>query len=203
MKLEGSDPPGATPLTDLSGLRQLQIRTRSDLHAAEAENIRGAFVRYLIDPASARRVPFDEAWMRRLHLEMFGTVWSWAGSYRRSATNIGIDPLGITVAMHELHGDLTAWRAAGLSVLEQSARLHHRAVQVHPFLNGNGCWARMVANIWLRRNGLGIVAWPEAGLGATSLIRGTYLSAVRLADAGDIAPLVELHARYLEPRVST
>jgi Fic family protein len=43
--------------------------------------------------------------------------------------------------------DLVFWEARGDALLEQSVRLHHRAVWIHPFLNGNGRWARMLANI--------------------------------------------------------
>jgi Fic family protein len=79
---------------------------------------------------------------------------------------------------------------------EQAARLHHRAVAIHPFANGNGRWSRMLANIWLRRNGARWTEWPEATIGASSVIRGRYLDALRAADAGDLGPLTAMHAEF-------
>lgn len=55
-----------------------------------------------------------------------------------------------------------------------------RGVAIHPFLNGNGRWARMLANIWLKRNGHPITEWPEATISFKSVIRDEYLAAIRL-----------------------
>lgn len=57
----------------------------------------------------------------------------------------------------------------------------------------------MLANIWLRRHGWPIVAWPESEVGSReSPIRQEYLRAIRLADTGDRRALEALHAKYLE-----
>lgn len=47
------------------------------------------------------------------------------------------------------------------AVVEIAARIHHRAVQIHPFLNGNGRWSRMLVNIYLKQNGLQPTKWNE------------------------------------------
>lgn len=197
------DPPidGQTPIDDLSGLRLRGVRTQGELNVAEASNIRRAMMRYLAARPSRRRAPFDAAWMVRLHREMFGRVWSWAGAVRRRELNIGSPPHRIEVELHELAADLAAWQAASprqsaMPLHEQAARLHHRAVRIHPFMNGNGRWARLLANIWLARAGAPLVEWPESTVGTESPIRADYLRAVRAADAGDLAPLVGLHARF-------
>ncbi len=187
---------GQTPLADLSGLRVRGIRTLAQLNAAEAENIRRATLRYLAAKPSRRKAPFDVSWMRRLHREMFGRVWQWAGTFRRSELNLGSPAAQIEVEMHQLADDLDAWDGSAMPMLEQAVRLHHRAVSVHPFLNGNGRWSRMLSNIWLRMHGAPPIEWPEPAIGATSEIRGVYLDAVRAADRGDFAALVELHARF-------
>ena len=72
--------PGETPLDDLSGLRVQGITTKAALNAVEAENIRKATVKYLAAKPTRRIAPFDVAWMLRLHEEMFGDVWKWAGT---------------------------------------------------------------------------------------------------------------------------
>ena len=85
-----------------------------------------------------------------------------------------------------------------MSLLEQAARLHYRAVWIHPFKNGNGRWARLLANIWLRLHGSPIVLWPDESIGQESIIRNEYIKALKFADQGDFGPLLALHNRHLE-----
>jgi fido (protein-threonine AMPylation protein) len=82
--------PGETPI-DVSGLRQKGIRTRAELNRAEAENIRKAVVKYLAVKPSRRSAPFTLAWTKRLHKQMIGDVWKWAGAFRRENLNLGCD----------------------------------------------------------------------------------------------------------------
>jgi Fic family protein len=69
-------------------------------------------------------------------------------------------------------------------------------VQIHPFLNGNGRWSRMLANIWLRRNRRSITEWPDQVIGRESPVRCEYLQAMRAADEGDYKLLFELYRRF-------
>lgn len=188
--------PGQTPLDDISGLRIKSIRTQADLNAAEAENIRKAALKYLASRPSKRSAKFDVPWTKRLHTEMFGDVWSWAGDFRSCLLNMGSEPHQIAVDMHTLLDDLHAWPDYGMPLIEQATRLHHRAVQIHPFLNGNGRWSRLLANIWLKLHGHELVKWPETTIGTNSTIRDDYLAGVRAADEGDYRPLIALHEQY-------
>ncbi len=188
--------PGATPI-DLSGLKnRALVRNRADLADAEALNINRSFLKYLAAPPSPRAAPFDYAWFLKLHAEMFGDVWTWAGVIRRIDLNLGVPPVEITERLAALSSDLHSWSGFGHALETQATWLHHKAVQVHPFENGNGRWARLLANIWLKQHGASIVAWPDAVLGIASEIRGEYLRAVRAADGGDYALLGELHRRF-------
>jgi Fic family protein len=67
-------------------------------------------------------------------------------------------------------------------------------------LNGNGRWSRLLANIWLKLNKQPLTLWPEDAIGATSVIRDEYLAAVRAADGGNYASLIELHRQYAETK---
>jgi len=188
--------PGQTPLDDLSGLRDRSIRTTAALNAAEAENIRGATLKYLAARPTTRSARFDVRWLRRLHAEMFGDVWTWAGTLRTRETNIGCMPYEIEQRLHALLDDLQAWHRSDMPLLEQAVRLHHAAVQIHPFPNGNGRWSRLVANIWLKLHGAEPVEWPETTIGTASIIRGEYLEAIKAADRSDFARLLALHERF-------
>lgn len=190
--------PGQTPLDDLSGLRQRSIRTTAELNAAEAENIRKAIMKYLVGRPTRRSAPFTIAWLRRLHTEMFGEVWSWAGTFRVRETNVGSPPHVVETDLHNLLQDLREWEGAKMPLLEQACRLHHIAVRIHPFPNGNGRWSRMLANVWLKLQGAGPIEWPESTIGTSSAVRAEYLEAVRAADRGDYTRLLALHKRFAD-----
>ncbi|HWL11201.1 MAG TPA: mobile mystery protein B [Planctomicrobium sp.] len=190
--------PGETPLDDVSGLILKNIRTRKQLFLAEAENIRKATVKYLAQTPTARMAPFDLSWCLKLHHEMFGEIWNWAGRPRQQNLNIGVPWLQVESSLRQTLDDLKYWESNWSDVVEQATHLHHRVVQIHPFLNGNGRWARMLANIWLSRHESPLVLWPEETIGSISVIRDEYLQAIRSADQGNFALLIAMHQKYLE-----
>jgi fido (protein-threonine AMPylation protein) len=150
---------GETPIDDVSGLMVKGIALRSELNVVEAANILKATEKYLIGPVTERLAPFDFTWVCRLHKEMFGDVWKWAGTFRTDQTNISIPPHLIETQVYDLVACLPFWKDQPWPV--QAAHLHHRAVAIHPFPNGNGRWSRMLANIWFRRNKQPFTEWPE------------------------------------------
>jgi len=190
--------PGETPI-DISRLKVKGIGNRSQLSVVEAENIRKAFAKYLSAKPNRRTAPFTYEWCLHLHEEMFGDVWEWAGEIRTRDVGIGIEFYKIRESFVALLGDLESWPGYGMDFVEQAACLHHRAVQIHPFFNGNGRWARLLANVWLKLHGRAPILWPENTIGDTSTIRGEYIAAIKAADSGDQAPLIELHRRYAPP----
>jgi Fic-DOC domain mobile mystery protein B len=188
---------GETPIADISGLIPKDVKTRHELNAVEAENIRKVVVRYLARKPGRRQAPFDLNWCLKLHRQMFGEVWRWAGVIRRVELNLGVEACRIQTDLQSLLDDIAYWREhPSMDLIEQSARLHHRAVAIHPFENGNGRWARMMANIWIKQQGGAPIHWPEETLGNTSVIREAYLTAVREADRGEYEALIELHRTY-------
>jgi Fic-DOC domain mobile mystery protein B len=189
--------PGETPI-DPSGLRDRSISTRLELCQAEALNIRKAYVKYLAAAPTKRIAPFDYTWLLRLHKEMYCEVWKWAGQPRRADLNFGVAWQYVPEQVLALTHDLGCW--GDMSLLEQATRLHYRAVWIHPFWNGNGRWARFLANIWLRRHKAPLILWPEESIGQESPIRNDYLKALRAADDVDFTPLLALHSQHLEQR---
>jgi fido (protein-threonine AMPylation protein) len=129
---------------------------------------------------------------------MYCDVWVWAGRPRQVDLNFGVRWSQVSEQVLALAQDLPRWGQSGMSLLEQAVQLHHRAVWIHPFLNGNGRWARLLANIWLRLHREPIVLWPEETFGQASPIRRDYIEALKHADDGDSRPLLALHNRYLE-----
>jgi len=83
------EPENATPLTpeERAELIPAHIAYRAELNASEQENIaRGQ------DWALARkRDLLSEKFIKDLHARMLGDVWRWAGKYRTTERNLGID----------------------------------------------------------------------------------------------------------------
>jgi Fic-DOC domain mobile mystery protein B len=185
--------PGETPI-DRSGLRDKSITNRRELNEAESRNIADAIYKYLIGALAPEDAAFDLVWALQLQAEMFGRVWEWAGRTRTVDLNLGVAWHQVETQLYSLLLNLPYWK--DMPLIEQAARLHHGAVAIHPFLNGNGRWSRMLANIWLKRNGSPPTIWPEQSVGEASVIRDEYLAAIKAADGMDYAPLIALHEKY-------
>lgn len=191
---------GETPI-DPSGLKRPgSIKNRRELAAAEAPNINKAILKYLALKPHRRSARFDYPWFLALHKEMFGDVWVWAGTHRTHDVNIGVQHLQIVEQLSALVKDLDSWTGFGHSIADQACWLHHKAVWIHPFQNGNGRWARLLSNIWEKLHDEPIVVWPDEVLGESSTVRAEYLAAIRRADAGDYSLLSELSGRFRRPR---
>jgi Fic-DOC domain mobile mystery protein B len=189
---------GETPI-DLSHLVKSirkTVTTRGALAVVEAENIRKVTLKYLAKKPTKRQAPFDYSWALLLHRQMFCNVWEWAGKLRNYNTSIGLPWEQVETSLYNLMNGLFLWRESEMPLIEQAATLHYRAVQIHPFPNGNGRWSRLMANIWLKFNDHSIIDWPEAHISGESVIRAEYLDAIKAADKGDLDLLLRLHVRF-------
>ncbi len=194
--MNSSGPGGATPL-DRDEARSLipsHIATQAELNEWEHKNIvdgeRWAFAR-------RRKELLTVDYLKRLHRKMFGTTWKWAGQWRRTEKNIGIAPERIPEAIQQLLSDVAAQiEAHSYPTREIAARLHHRLVQIHPFPNGNGRFARTYADLLLYTQGEKRFRWGEGDLVAPGEVRERYITALRAADGRDYGPLL----RFLEVR---
>ncbi len=187
------EPDDATPLEpeERDALRQSWITHRRDLNEAEQENIvKGsawARRRRSRKPAQLLTVSFALS----LHRQMFGDVWRWAGTYRRTGRNIGIDARQIPVEMPMMFDDVRYWLEHGTYPLDEVAvRLHHRLVAIHPFPNGNGRHARLMADLLIEWLGGEPFAWGGGSLTEIGALRGRYVEGLRAADRQDIGPLL-------------
>ena len=186
---------GGTPLDaeELEGLKPTYITTKGELDQAEAANIAKAYRRMRrARLAGLRDAVLDDLFVRRLHKEMFGEVWTWAGSYRVSEKNLGVDPAMIAVRVRALVDDVRTWcrpQPGRWSDDEIAARMHHTMVVIHPFPNGNGRHARLHSDYLARALGRPPFTWGSAEL-TRGQARERYLRALRSADAGDLTPLL-------------
>ena len=178
-----------TPLTheEREGLIPSYITLRSELNEAEQANILEAegwaFAR--------KRDVLDERFLTNLHKRMLGHVWRWAGEFRRTDRNIGIDPYRIQVELHQLLDDCRYWiEHETYTPDEIAARFHHRLVFIHPFPNGNGRHARLATDLLLLNLSRPRFTWGQVNLVDASETRKKYVAALRAADKHDYAPLL-------------
>jgi Fic-DOC domain mobile mystery protein B len=185
-------PEGATPLDpdEMEGLKFKHVTTRGDLDELEQANIETGLI-WL--SRQRNHDVLTDTFAIKLHKRLFGDVWNWAGTFRRTEKNIGIDPVHIRVQLRALMDDARYWAAhQTYPPLETAARLHHRMVSIHPFPNGNGRHARIMADVMLTR----VYAAPPvdwAGgfdLQQMNMRRRDYIAALRTADKGDYGALL-------------
>ena len=187
-------PPGATPLDadELASLIPGHITTQGELNEWEQLNI----VQGEAWARKQRKEILNEAFVRQLHKQMFGETWQWAGNFRKSDKNIGVDWLKVGVELKNLLDDVRYQvEHATYSPDEIAVRFHHRLVVIHPFPNGNGRHARMMADLLAARLGQPRFTWGSRSLTDASLIGATdtrhrYIAALQAADARDYAPLL-------------
>ena len=184
---------GETPLDpdEREGLKFQHVSTRGELNELEQANVQSG-LQWLRHRRGHRDV-LSEAFIRELHRRLFGDVWSWAGTFRRTEKNIGIDPVRISEQLRMLLDDARYWAGhETYKPLEAAARFHHRLVQIHCFANGNGRHARIATDAYLRSYfDHPAVDWA----GGYDLVddnrrRDSYIAALRAADRGEHDPLL-------------
>jgi Fic-DOC domain mobile mystery protein B len=122
---------------------------------------------------------------------MLGDVWKWAGRFRQSERNIGIPFYEIPVALRQALDDTKTWNEfKSYSPDEIAVRFHHRLVAIHPFPNGNGRHARLMADLLVIRLGRERFSWGSDSLRDATVLRERYIAALKRADNHDLAPLL-------------
>lgn len=193
-----NQPYGTTPLDEEARdqllVQHRSIQTMAELNALESMSITHGLL-------WARMAGFDtdellnQNVLCEIHKHMFQEVWQWAGRIRSREMSIGIAPFQIR----------EQWKAALDSAAylierrqstpaEVILKLHHRTVQIHPFVNGNGRHARLMTEELAASIGLDdqAVTWGQHLSLDNNEIRRRYLAALRALDEdrSDIAPLV-------------
>lgn len=185
---------GQTPL-DEEEKRDLipSLVTREDLDAFEQENILEARKWVMQKSVLSKLDIFSEKFLLNLHKRMYGHVWKWAGTFRKTNKNIGVDKIYLATELHTLLGDAQYWlEHKTYPISDLAVIFHHRLVKIHLFPNGNGRHARMVADVIVAKFGGDKLSWGgNSDLTKPDDIRTRYIAALREADGGNYEPLLE------------
>lgn len=183
---------GATPIDpgEADKLIPKNIMLQSELNEWEQSNIIEAEIwlfqqKLTIDRFSTREL------IQKFHKKMFNKTWKWAGQFRLSNKNIGIDWHQISFQLKNLCDDLIYQTSNNIYPIDEIAiRFHHRLVSIHCFSNGNGRHARIITDYLLHILGQNKFTWGKGDLVKATESRKSYISALKQADLGKYSPLL-------------
>jgi len=193
MGLELNYTSGQSPISDeeKESLLIKTISTRGELDEFEQQNIESAVEWSLKQIYTEDRILTVE-FIKEVHRRMFSQVWEWAGYFRKTNKNFGVDKTKISQQIVILIDDCKYWiKNKTFTPDETAIRFKHRLVCIHPFPNGNGRHSRLLADMLIsnvfKRD---VFSWGGANLTKADDLRKSYIKAIHEADKGDIKPLI-------------
>lgn len=185
---------GQTPLdeNETEGLLIKTITTQGELNEAEQLNIEEAVEWTLRRRFSADDI-LSEKFCNELHRKMYSGVWRWAGVFRKTNKNIGVDKFQIPTELRTLVDDCKFWMEhKTYSEDEIAVRFKHRIVSIHCYSNGNGRHSRLMADVIVSQVfGKPVFTWGAANLVQAGEARKSYLKALKAADKGEMNLLLD------------
>jgi len=185
---------GQTPLEDdeSEGLIVRTITTREELDQMEQLHIEKTIVWLGHRKLSKDRI-LTEDFIKFLHKMMFGEVWSWAGTFRTTDKNLGVDWTRIGIELKILLDDTNYWIENQVYAPDELAiRFKHKLVKIHCFPNGNGRHSRLMADIIIEKIfNAQVFSWTQSRLIGSDSIRQAYIQAMHQADEGNIQALIK------------
>jgi cell filamentation protein len=149
---------------------------------------------------SHRFTPTD---IRHLHRMWLGEIYPWAGNYR--TLNIGkggfqfahaplIPRLMAILGREVLRRHTPCGRAADVPVARSLAQVHAELILIHPFRDGNGRVARLLAVLMARQAGINPLRLSALAGGG----KRTYVQAIHAAMSRDYGPLESLFSSAID-----
>ncbi len=186
---------GQTPIDEeeKEGLLIPSITTRDELDEFEQLNIQKAIEFYLLRRKFKKETILTEKFILDVHKKMFEDVWNWAGKYRKTNKNIGIDKFQISMRLRQLLDNCNYWiQNKTFSEQEIALRFKHDIVSIHLFPNGNGRHSRLLADIIMKQIfNMPAFSWGSQNLEKKNNHRDKYIYALREADKGNFEELLK------------
>lgn len=184
---------GQTPLDEdeIEGLLIETISTKGELDEFEQQNIEEA-IQWIFGKKFNVQDVFTVKFICGLHKRMYDHVWAWAGTFRKTNKNLGVDKHQISTVLKVLCDDALYWIDNETYPPDEIAvRFKHRLVSIHCFSNGNGRHSRLIGDIIIEKLfGKEVFSWGASNLSKSGDARTSYLQAVKKADKRDFTPLL-------------
>lgn len=192
LNLEYSE--GQSPLDheELECLKVNSVNTRQELDELEQLNIEQA-MEWVIHRKFSPEQVLRESFIREIHLRMFRDVWTWAGKFRKSNKNIGVDWTSISTELRILLDDTLYWIDHNTFEPDEIAiRFKHKLVKIHCFPNGNGRHSRLMGDIVIEKLFFRkVFSWMNSDLVLPGHARKEYIAAIKEADLGKYRRLLK------------
>lgn len=168
------------------------ISTRGELDEFEQANILEA-IEWSIKVKHNIEEILTINFIQELHKRMFSEVWGWAGLFRITNKNIGIDKYFIEQELYKLTDDCKFWIENRVYTEDEIAvRYKFKMVSIHPFPNGNGRHSRICGDILVSQVlNQPVFTWGGKDVSKKGEARNKYLNALYQADKGDMSLLIE------------
>ena len=158
----------------------------------EATNNAKAFD--LIEDIAKKKKPIDHVTIQQIHGVVTAGILEESGKYR--STNVRITgavktPPDWSKIVKLMDGLIENISESKTHQIETAAYLHHRFVEIHPFIDGNGRVARLLTNLYLITLG-----YPPIVLKTEE--RGKYYKFLRAADAGNLSTFANFIAKAVD-----
>ncbi len=183
---------GQTPIgeEEKAGLKIKAISTMSELDEFEQQNIEEAIEWTLRNSPDIATI-LSEEFINLVHKRMFQNVWSWAGSYRLSNKNIGVDYYMVRQELRALIDNCKYWiEHKAYSPNEIAIRFKHQLVSIHLYPNGNGRHSRLMGDILIEALNQQVFTWGSQIIDQSES-RQKYIEALRAADEGEYTALIQ------------
>ena len=185
---------GQTPLDEeeKEGLKINTISTRGELDEFEQLGVEKANEWLLGRKLKVEKI-LSEEFVKELHKKMFNDVWKWAGEFRKTDKNLGVDWTMIGTELRKLIEDCNYWISNKTFDDDEIAiRFSHRIVSIHPFANGNGRHSRLIADVLINKGfNKPYFTWGSRNLTKSGEARKKYLNALREADRLNYSLLID------------
>jgi Fic-DOC domain mobile mystery protein B len=184
---------GQTPIDEDErfGLKISSITNIAELNEFEQINIQKA-IKWTLAKRIEKETLFTEEFICKLHKKMFGEVWKWAGTFRKTNKNIGVDKFIIGTELKNLIDDVKYWIDNQIFEPDIIAlRFKHRLVKIHAFPNGNGRHSRLMSDLIISKVfNLPVFSWGSSNLANASDLRTEYINALHEADGNNFNNLI-------------
>jgi Fic-DOC domain mobile mystery protein B len=172
---------GQTPLEESmqKGLRLTHVQDMTELYEHEIENIAEA----IAWTQSTNKDHMDYTVWLELHKHMLRHIWKWAGKIRTTelANPDFLMPYQIRPALLELEKDLKYWlQHKTYPPRDMIAIFHEKLLTIHPFIDGNGRWSRVLTEFICQRENVEVPNWGKS-IESDEERRNTYIAAIKKA----------------------
>jgi len=182
-------------LRNLAGIRSVREMARR-----ESEALLAATQRAIDETTLEKRFTAND--IRHMHKLWLGDIYSWAGEYRNVNLSKGDFMFAPANRVPELmrefeRGALREYTPCRFQGMEGQARalavVHTELVLIHPFREGNGRCARMLAVLMGLQAGLPALDFS----GVRGKERQRYIAAIHAGLGGDYEPMTEVFRRII------